>query len=593
MPAARAINHTTIPRANTLRSPHPGSRPTSAAPSLSFFRLCTALAYTLLALVALAYLLLCIAFPRPVLAGLVDFTFAPYTATVCALSYTTMVTLFLVAPLATRAAYWYARVYFCVRRPKPPSRIPDDFAAALAQHIRDELAASEPHFVSWLVSPLRRANILAFRIYRAASSSLARCRTVGYRLQVLHALLDFSGLFRIAVLLFVFSYVLGAGDDDPSAASSRPPTFDGTRLGFISWLMTFSGWVAWKLTPSSVILDGTLTRPIEPVPVNPAAPTAAETTLHNTWLREVAAFDTENTKLYGAILQAVPDYLRTSIYNDHRNDGIGAVRFLRTSFDSNDANDHASQMARLQGRYIDSKNDIDEADLRLQYDSMMVAKAGIQRTGNVPPNDAAIIAMFDNSLPIAYSQIRQLVRRAGHATFLAHFNDYMGQVRAELSARKPVFNAFSTFVPRPPGTSDDERSRSTRGKSSNLCLRCAKPGHLRPNCPKPKTTCKHCGADHASKLCPKGPGGSRRDSLSDNARRLLDRDVKSVNSSSSDSDGDPPLKTDKPSDASASVAASATAAAALPVVVADQPQPFDSSSAHAYLNAMKTMGFGQ
>ena len=37
-------------------------------------------------------------------------------------------------------------------------------------------------------------------------------------------------------------------DDDASGSSSRPPMFDGNRLTFTTWFMTFSAWVAWKLT---------------------------------------------------------------------------------------------------------------------------------------------------------------------------------------------------------------------------------------------------------------------------------------------------------------------------------------------------------
>ena len=51
--------------------------------------------------------------------------------------------------------------------------------------------------------------------------------------------------------------------------------------------------------------------------------------------------------------------------------------------------------------------------------------------------------MFDNSLPIAYTQIRQLVRRSNHATFLAHYADYVAQVRAEVASRTPVAHAFA------------------------------------------------------------------------------------------------------------------------------------------------------
>ena len=81
--------------------------------------------------------------------------------------------------------------------------------------------------------------------------------------------------------------------------------------------------------------------------------------------------------------------------------------------------------------------------MRLQFDSMQTAIAGIVRSGQEPPPDATTIAMFDNSLPMAYSQIRQLVRRARHESFLAHYTDYVAQVRAELASRTPTAHAFS------------------------------------------------------------------------------------------------------------------------------------------------------
>ena len=141
-------------------------------------------------------------------------------------------------------------------------------------------------------------------------------------------------------------------------------------------------------------------------------------------------FDKRNKKLYGVLVQSLPDWLRTSVYNTHRNDGLAAVTYLRRSFDSNDVMDHATQLSRLQASYIDTRNDISEDDLRYQYDAMMTAVAAIGRTGVPAPADATLMAMFDNSLPQSYSTIRQLVRRAGHGTFLTHYGDYMAQVRA-------------------------------------------------------------------------------------------------------------------------------------------------------------------
>ena len=90
---------------------------------------------------------------------------------------------------------------------------------------------------------------------------------------------------------------------------------------------------------------------------------------------------------------------------------------------STDANDHVVQIARISAHYIDPKAEMSEDNLRLQYDSMMVAKAAIIRIGKAPPDDDSLKAMFDNSLPIAYQATRQLVRMSNHGTFLDHYND--------------------------------------------------------------------------------------------------------------------------------------------------------------------------
>ena len=45
----------------------------------------------------------------------------------------------------------------------------------------------------------------------------------------------------------------------------------------------------------------------------------------------------------------------------------------------------------------------------------------------------------------------------------------------------------------------------------------------RPQCQMPTVQCAHCSADHLSSLCPKGPGGTQRDALTQGARNLLDQ----------------------------------------------------------------------
>ena len=514
---------------------------------------------------------------------LLDFIFAPCTSILCATSYIMMIVLFLIAPLT-------------------------------APH-------AESHFMAWLTSPFRRANLYAHAFYVVTSSSLASYRNGPFRLFALRTLASSSACPWI-ILSALITCVLAVDDTQ----SSKPPSFDGTRAGFTSWIMIFTAWVAWKQTEVVGVMDGSITAPPEPPaplePIDPATLDGADPALaavtatyavwqasmvvwnreHQEWDQQVTVFNDLNTKLYGAVLQAVPEWLRTSLYLTYRNRGFEALESLRNQFDAVDANDHASHMARLQARYIDGKNEISENDLRLQYDNMMTACAGIIRTRNAPPNEAALIAIFDNSLPIAYSQIRQLVRRAGHATLSAHWEDYMGQVRAELAARAPLITAFSaSSAPSSSNTGNSERGdrdRSQRTGGTNLCLRCAKPGHSRPQCKKPKKACKHCKADHSSRLCPKGPGGSLRDSLSDNARRLLDQDVSRMQDASSSDESDSaaaptvngtpvPAPATAPAKDGANMSDDARIAASAAAACCDTPE----AAGQAYIAALKALGF--
>ena len=150
-------------------------------------------------------------------------------------------------------------------------------------------------------------------------------------------------------------------DDDRGSGSSHPPMFDASnRLNFVSWFMAFSAWVAWKLSDSATILDGT--EPI-PVPKDKHAPTEDESEKLKDWNKR-------NRKLYGAMAQAMPEHLRTSLYTTSLNDGLASLAYLRTNYDAANANDHVVQVARVAAHYIDPKLDMREDSLRLQFDSM-------------------------------------------------------------------------------------------------------------------------------------------------------------------------------------------------------------------------------
>ena len=54
---------------------------------------------------------------------------------------------------------------------------------------------------------------------------------------------------------------------------------------------------------------------------------------HSEWEKRRDKWIDANRKLYGAILQAVPEWLRTSIYHDYRNDGASALDYLHRTFE--------------------------------------------------------------------------------------------------------------------------------------------------------------------------------------------------------------------------------------------------------------------
>jgi hypothetical protein len=246
---------------------------------------------------------------------------------------------------------------------------------------------------------------------------------------------------------------------------------------------------------------------------------------------ELAEWDTTNKRLYGLIIQALPDDLRTSIFNAHNNDGIGAATYLHTLFAAKvgSANDYSVQLTRLQTCVIDDKADISVADLRLQYDGMKTAVAAIKRIGRAVPDEETLMVFFDNTLPISYSQIRQFVRDKKHRSFFQHYEDYVTRVDDEVTSRRPTARAF---VGRGSGPDGRGSGRGNPRNDSNhrakvICFRCLG-DHARPKCTKPKARCPKCDGDHHASLCPKGNDSKVRARLPPAALRILDADVTSA-----------------------------------------------------------------
>ena len=267
-----------------------------------------------------------------------------------------------------------------------------------------------------------------------------------------------------SVMVTILSFITFAHATDPSTTGGdgkQVPLFNGQREAFSAWFMMFTGFVAWKLTECYQLAEGNEARPTIPAPIygttdgptepdaeayleasapgtpTPAAPPRPSARARTGVVTNQDAIDAaktaqkdwdeRNMKLYGLIIQAMPAWLQTSVFNSHKGKGLEALTYLRTSFDAGegDGSDHASHLADLHKSVIEPRSDISENDCRKQYDHMMTATAAIERTGNPKPAEATLIAMFDNSMPTSYAVVRQLVARAKHKTVLAHYSDYL------------------------------------------------------------------------------------------------------------------------------------------------------------------------
>ena len=335
--------------------------------------------------------------------------------------------------------------------------------------------------------------LVAYRVYSSTVYRVLFVCSYLHRLytDVIRLTVALTGLCRrtfVLVALQILAQPVYAGEE---SSSRTPPIFNGTRAAFAAWFIHFTIWVAANRTDCAEILSGDEGCPASPssapgppptlptaVPSTPTASTpsasgsapapapapaapppglppsvvaahaaalAAHTQAvadHKKAEDDLKDWISRNKKLYGAVGLAVPDWLKTSLHNGSRNDGVGAIAFLRLHYGANDSGDRADALNRLMASYIDSRHDVSEDDVRHQYDNMMVAVADIINAGGARPDEALLISMFENALPTSYAAIRQLTRRQNHTTLLLYYNDVMAQVRAEAHASAPVVRAF-------------------------------------------------------------------------------------------------------------------------------------------------------
>ena len=464
--------------------------------------------------------------------------------------------------------------------------------------------------------------VVALIAYHAAAMLHLAWRLV---VTVAKWMLDLRNDNRLAWILCFLALVhsvMGA-PDEAAGGKSKPPLFSGERATFTAWLVSLTIWLAYHAGECSDLLDNNDPEPDTVAKLvaaggNPSdALKKATREVHDEWTKR-------NRKLFGALGSAMPAWLMTSLYTTCKNDGLKALQWLKNNFDSvsGSGNDRAAAFIRLQTKYIDSKNDISEQDLRNQYDNMMIAVADIVTAGGARPDELMLIATFETSLPHSYQIIRQLVRRVNHTDLLSYYNDMLQQIRAELAARGPsahAFNAAATSSAPPAdvtteaviaalqalGFSGKNRAAVTAGVRkpgargsgppsypSNPCLNCGDEDHTRDKCPKRRTICRFCKkAGHLGAYCPHNPtSGKRRLALSQAAKSIVDREAGPAPPPSSEPGSSssafhsavaPPQAQMSESDAQAHAAAAASAHADPAAAVA------------AYVAALKSYGFAQ
>ena len=228
---------------------------------------------------------------------------------------------------------------------------------------------------------------------------------------------------------------------------------------------------------------------------------------------------------------------------------------------------------KISHKYIEPNAGICVKDISLQYDSMITAHNEYVGAGAAHLDDEMLRVYFLQSLPAAYDSLKMVIRNTNYATFESLYDGVTKMVKAaeddqkvkpknhgfqathfdhgtltasekqtaqlltqirdapDMEQAAVAFNAaYFGGRGRGQGKGKGERAEG-RGKGrggvtfhSNPCLRCGQLGHGRNACTAQPAPCSHCKGDHASNLCSQGPGGAARDTLSQGARTLLDKD---------------------------------------------------------------------
>lgn len=310
------------------------------------------------------------------------------------------------------------------------------------------------------------------------------------------------GTLGVILWLSLLPYTYAAGDD--ATGGPNCSIFEGLNANFLTWLISFSAWIAWKRPTLSGLISGKTTRPTA---VDADRPTVAER-------RAIRKYDSLNIQLYGAVISHVSIPIQTSLHVESDGDGVKSLAQLKLRYGAQSSGDRAEAIARLQRSYIDSRAKISETDVTKQYTEMAIAAADILKTGGVKPDDSTLISMFENSLPSAYAYIRQMVRYSKHQDFSQYYNDFLEQVKAEERTSQSTISAgaFGAYGSRPPMKGKGKGGKGKGGRGSpytytgrggkggyggdtstvtNPCFNCGKSGHPRNSCTQPYTECSY------------------------------------------------------------------------------------------------------
>lgn len=340
--------------------------------------------------------------------------------------------------------------------------------------------------------------------------------------------------------------------------TSSIPQFKNTRLHFPGWMTAFAGWISMKYPDLVDLIQGDWEEPEEPDEDDEEAKEAYK------------KYWNAQKQLYGCLIGAVPAGVKQSLSANAKFNGTRALELLQSRFGVVDANDRASALKRVAGRYIDPGSGISLKDATRQYDKMTEAHTEFTDAGGTAIDDELLRTYFFNALPVAYQPIKMAIRTKTYANFDEMVDAFMVQVKAAeddvaesrngtafsgqqqltqlmaslgsnptvetLAAAIQSIGNFGNLGGRGKGKGGGRGRGDGGGRGRGAfqtfatCLRCGILGHGRLQCTKAVTQCIYCAADHLSALCLRGPGGSQRDALSAGARDLLSKDTQRASS---------------------------------------------------------------